>query len=106
MDKQPDPIAPETVNAEQEDAEAQAQSFTEDAFAAPTAKDGLSDTEKAKGGLDDEPDVPDLVDHMKQMNSSGRIDMDAYRGEDSHDDLENRYGTDGAPDAEFAGDDS
>jgi len=106
MQKLPDPIAPETVNAEQEDAEAQAQSFSEDAFAAPTAKDGLGDTEKAKGALDDEPDVPDLVDHMRQMDSSGRIDMDAYHGEDSHDDLESRFGADGAPDPDFAGDDS
>ncbi|WP_374410543.1 hypothetical protein [Novosphingobium colocasiae] len=100
-----DPIAPETVNAEQEDAEAQTQTIAEDGLGrrAPTS---LEDSEKPGGGITDEDDTPDLVDHMKQMDSSGVIDMSAYRGEETMDDLENRYGRAGVADADFANDDS
>lgn len=31
-------------------------------------------------------DVPDLIDKMNEMVSSGRIDMDAFAGEPMHDD--------------------
>ncbi|WP_347302767.1 hypothetical protein V5740_12295 [Croceibacterium sp. TMG7-5b_MA50] len=34
----------------------------------------------------------DLVDHMRDMEQSGRIDMDAFRGEDNHDDNEDKFG--------------
>ena len=34
----------------------------------------------------------DTVDHMRDMESSGRIDMNAYRGEPNHDDNEGKYG--------------
>jgi len=84
------PPAPETVNAEQEDADAQAQTLAEAALRRGD-KGGLDDTEKASSG-DDGDDVPDLVDHMKQMVSSGRIDLDAYRGERNDDDEEGLLG--------------
>lgn len=45
-------------------------------------------------------DVPDLVDRMDEMVSSGRIDMDAFAGEPVHDDEEGMFGDTGddAPD--------
>ena len=100
-----DPIAPETVNAEQEDAEAQAQTVAVEGLGR-RARTSLEDSEKPKGGIADEDDMTDLVDHMKQMDSSGVIDMSAYRGEETMDDLENRYGRAGVADEDFANDDS
>ena len=57
----------------------------------------LSDSEKVRGG-DPGDGTPDLVDHMNQMASSGRIDMSAFRGERSDDDEEGLYGEDGIED--------
>ena len=34
----------------------------------------------------------DLIDKMRDMEQSGRIDMGAYRGEPNHDDEEDKYG--------------
>ena len=92
-DRTPDPLPPETVNREQDDEGSQAQSVADEALERSTGF-GLSDTEKAPGGGEGE-DVQDLVDHMRQMDSSGRIDMGAYRGERNDDDEEGAYG-DGA----------
>ena len=36
----------------------------------------------------------DLIDHMRDMEQSGRIDMSAYRGEPNMDDNEDKYGED------------
>jgi hypothetical protein len=84
-------LAPETDNAEQDgDAEEQAQTVAEDALDRG-ADVGLEDSEKVSSG-DDSDDVQDLVDHMKQMDRSGRIDMDAYRGEPNDDDEDEKYG--------------
>jgi hypothetical protein len=44
----------------------------------------LHDTEKVRGGLEDY-DAQDLVDHMNQMVTSGRIDLSAFEGEPNHD---------------------
>ena len=41
---------------------------------------------KVRGTAIDPDDAQDVVDHMNQMERSGRIDMDAYRGERSDDD--------------------
>ncbi|MFC0684463.1 hypothetical protein [Novosphingobium clariflavum] len=101
-----DDSAPETFNPEQDDEEAQAQSVAEQAQDRATDPFGLEDSEKVKGGIDDEDDVEDLVDHMNQMDSSGVIDMSAYRGEETMDDLEDRYGKQNAADEDFADDDS
>jgi hypothetical protein len=43
---------------------------------------------------------------MNQMDTSGNIDMSAYDGEDTMDDLENRYGQRNAADPDFSADDS
>jgi hypothetical protein len=88
-------LAPEAHNSEQDDEGAQAQTLAEEAL--HRRGEGLSDTEKVSRG---EPDdgTPDLVDHMNQMASSGRIDMSAFRGERSDDDEEGIYGEDGIED--------
>ena len=106
MIDRPDESAPETFNPEQDDEEAQAQSVAEEARGLATDAFGLEDSVKVKGGIDDEDDVEDLVDHMNQMDSSGIIDMSAYRGEETMDDLEDRYGRENAADEDFADDDS
>jgi hypothetical protein len=45
---------------------------------------GVDDSIKVTTG-DEEDDSQDLVDHMRDMLHSGRIDLDAYRGERSDD---------------------
>lgn len=81
--------APESFHGEQDDEAAQAQTVADDAIR------GLADAqvsaESEHGGATNpaqiEPDdTQDVVDHMHQMERSGRIDMDAYRGERSDDD--------------------
>lgn len=91
--------APETVNNEQEDSDAQAQTVTDEAIARATSVLGEQDFgDKVRGQDSDEADMPDLVDHMKQMVSSGQIDMSAYRGERNDDDEEGLYGQSGEDD--------
>lgn len=77
-------------NREQDDESAQAQTVADDAirgFANAQVKNGESEhggtTNPAQITPDDEQDV---VDHMQQMERSGRIDMDAFRGERNDDD--------------------
>ncbi|EIZ77684.1 hypothetical protein WSK_3694 [Novosphingobium sp. Rr 2-17] len=106
MIERPDDLAPETVNDEQEDEDTQAQTVAEEAQDRASSGVGLSDTEKVKGGIEDEDNVTDIVDHMNQMDTSGTIDMSAYDGEETMDDLENRYGNRNAADPEFSNDDS
>jgi hypothetical protein len=90
--------APETRNREQDDEEAQAQSVAE----AARRERPLEDSEKARSG-DETDDVQDLVDHMRQMERSGVIDMDAYRGERSDDDEDEELGPGGVEDDEPRG---
>jgi hypothetical protein len=98
-------LAPETDNSEQDgDADAQAQTVAADAFARSAGR-GLGDSEKVVTG-DDSDDVPDLIDRMKQMDSSGRIDMDAYRGEPNDDDDDEKFGEDAETDPKLRGDGS
>lgn len=105
MTERPDDLAPETVNDEQEEEDTQAQTVADEALDRSTAVQGLDDTEKVSDPLNPS-DTPDLVDHMKQMDTSGTIDMSAYDGEETMDDLENRYGASHAADEEFSEDDS
>jgi hypothetical protein len=90
-------LAPENANDEQQDEDTQAQSVTDDALNRATSVFGLEDSDKADGGIDDDP-TPDLVDRMKQMDSSGAIDMTAYEGEPNHDDNVDKYGKRNRPD--------
>ncbi len=77
--------APENYNSEQDDEPAQAQTVSDDAIR--HIPNGESDhggtTNPAQIYADD---TQDVVDHMHQMERSGQIDMDAYRGERSDDD--------------------
>lgn len=79
-------------NREQQDEDAQAQTVADEAIGRAADGFGLDDSEKAEGGITDEGDAQDLVDHMNQMERSGNIDMSAYRGEPNMDDNENAYG--------------
>lgn len=94
-------LAPENHNDEQDDERSQAQTVAEQAenkdHGDPTA------STKVKGGID-ESSAQDLVDHMRDMESSGRIDMGAYRGEPNLDDNEGKYGEDNKVDPKLPSD--
>lgn len=96
--RKPEADAPEAHNREQDDEAAQAQSVAEAARHARLQED----SEKAPGG-DETEDAQDLVDHMRQMERSGVIDMDAYRGERSDDDEDGELGPGGVEDDEPRG---
>jgi hypothetical protein len=77
--------APENYNSEQDDEPAQAQTVSDDAIR------NIPNGESEHGGTTNPAqiypdDAQDVVDHMHQMERSGQIDMDAYRGERSDDD--------------------
>jgi len=98
-------LAPETRNSEQDDGSSQAQTVAEEA----REPDSRSPTESdaAPGGVEWAHEQ-DLVEHMRDMESSGRIDMGAYEGEPNHDDHAGKYGRRGEEDEEpeLADDDS
>ena len=80
---------PDSDNSEQNEQGTQAQDVASDALANPYRGDDPLESEH--GGRDDPArvmpiDAPDLVDRMKDMDRSGRIDMGAYEGEDNMDD--------------------
>ena len=79
-------------NAEQRDPD-QAQDVAADAIG--RLDDPFEDSERASpsnpASLIPE-DMPDLVDTMKQMVTSGRIDNSAFAGEPMHDDEEDSLG--------------
>jgi hypothetical protein len=89
-DRDPD-LAPDVNGEEQEEEGTQAQTIADEARDRATSGFDLDESEKVPSG-DDSDDVQDLVDHMHQMETSGRIDMDAYRGERNDDEEEGRYG--------------
>lgn len=92
-------LAPELHNDEQDPVGTQAQDVAEEALL--RKRSGGSPTESTKpphsSGLDDD-STQDLVDHMRDMESSGRIDMSAFRGEPNHDDEDETYGPGHDPD--------
>jgi len=85
--------APELHNSEQDDEQWQAQTVAEDALRGeahhPSPLDSIKPDDEGEI-MDDS--TQDLVDHMRDMEQSGRIDMSAYRGEPNHDDNEDLYG--------------
>lgn len=83
-------LAPETHNDEQDDHLSQAQSVADEA----RASDSRSplDSSKVKGANYESDSTQDLIDHMRDMEQSGRIDMGAYQGEPNLDDNEDKYG--------------
>ncbi|HWT41100.1 MAG TPA: hypothetical protein VN152_00505 [Sphingopyxis sp.] len=96
--RKPEADAPEARNREQDDEEAQAQTVAE----AARRDRRQGDSDKVSSG-DDSDDVQDLVDHIRQMERSGVIDMDAYRGERSDDDEDDELGPGGVEDDEPRG---
>ena len=90
-------LAPETHNDEQDDHRNQAQEVSEEAQNRETG----SPTESTKGENKSDlmgDSTQDTIDHMRDMESSGRIDMSAYRGEPNHDDNVDKYGKSAKPD--------
>ena len=83
-------IAPELINPEQDDEQYQAQTLADEALSGASGAFGLDDTEKVSTG-DDSDDVQDIVDHMRQMVTSGLIDNSAFAGEPNHDDEDDMY---------------
>jgi hypothetical protein len=83
-------FAPETHNDEQDDHLSQAQEIAEEARNHRSERSPL-DSVKVNSGSDDD-SSQDLIDHMRDMETSGRIDMDAYAGEENLDDNEDKYG--------------
>lgn len=88
--EQTNDIAPDLHNSEQDDEQFQAQTLAGERLEEGADDLGLTDTEKVKTG-DETDDVQDLVDHMNQMVTSGRIDNSAYLGEPNHDEEDDRY---------------
>ncbi|MXP29875.1 hypothetical protein GRI58_13755 [Porphyrobacter algicida] len=100
-------LAPETHNDEQDDHLSQAQSVAQDAES--LTPDTSSPTESGKGPNSSDlmnDSTQDTVDHMRDMESSGRIDMGAYRGEPNLDDNEDKYGEANKVDPELTSDGS
>lgn len=91
-DKKAEAESPDTDNREQYDEDAQAQTVADEILASrqDMRRKTAESRKHASGSQSD--DVQDLVDHMKQMETSGRIDMDAYRGEQNDDDEEGGLG--------------
>ncbi|MWV28790.1 hypothetical protein [Aurantiacibacter rhizosphaerae] len=86
-------LAPETHNDEQDDHRMQAQEVAEEAQ--QTTGSTRSPTESTKSPTKSDlmgDSTQDTVDKMRDMESSGRIDMHAYDGEPNHDDNTGKYG--------------
>jgi hypothetical protein len=87
-----DDLAPETDNDEQSD-DGQAQDVADNAI--ELGSDLSEDSEHGGAANPAEvmpDDMPDLVDTMNQMVTSGIIDNGAFQGEPMHDDEEDRLG--------------
>ncbi|RDC60972.1 hypothetical protein HME9302_02189 [Alteripontixanthobacter maritimus] len=92
-------LAPETHNDEQDDHREQAQEVAQQARKNAGKSASPTESTKPKGGINPEDDsTKDVIDHMRDMESSGRIDMDAYRGEPNHDDNVDKFGKAAKPD--------
>ena len=92
-------FAPELHNDEQDDHRSQAQEVTREAQDLTPETASPTESVKGRGQTDLMNDsTQDIVDHMKDMESSGRIDMDAYRGEPNYDDNVDKYGKSHKPD--------
>lgn len=87
--KSPDFNDPDAENAEQDERGTQAQDIAAEALARgdrPRGSEGSVHGGHSNPAQIIPDDVQDLVDHMEDMDRSGRIDMDAFAGEDNMDD--------------------
>lgn len=93
-------LPPEAHNSSQDDADDQAQTLADEALSGQVLGEEDSERTPAAGTdvADEAGSTPDLIDHMKQMVSSGRIDMGAFRGERMDDDVEDGLGPQGLED--------
>ena len=87
--------APELHNAEQDDELEQAQTVAEEALGADAEGSPLDSVKVNQPGEVMDDSSQDLIDKMRDMEQSGRIDMGAFTGEPNHDDNEDKFG-DGA----------
>ena len=86
-------MAPEVHNDEQDDHRMQAQEVTEEARQTTVTTRMPTESEKSPTGSDLMNDsTQDMVDRMRDMESSGSIDMRAYAGEPNHDDNVDKLG--------------
>jgi hypothetical protein len=84
--------APELDNEEQNDERSQTHTVAEEALRGEAREPSPLDSTKVHGGIDDSDAEPDLIDRMRDMEQSGRIDMGAFEGEPNDDDDEDKYG--------------
>ena len=84
--------APELHNAEQDDELEQAQTVAEEALGADAEASPLDSVKSDQPGEVMDDSSQDLIDKMRDMEQSGRIDMGAFRGEPNMDDEEETYG--------------
>jgi hypothetical protein len=84
--------APELHNAEQDDELEQAQTVAEEARNADAEASPLDSVKVNRPGEIMDDSSQDLIDKMRDMEQSGRIDMGAFTGEPNHDDNEDKYG--------------
>lgn len=86
-------LAPEMHNDEQDDHRDQAQQVSQEARQLTPGMESPTESKKGRGETDLLNDsTQDVIDRMKDMEQSGRIDMDAYRGEPNLDDNQDKYG--------------
>jgi len=83
--------APELYNDEQEDEEAQAHQVAREARSSDDQSSPLDSIKPDDEGEVMDDSSQDLIDKMRDMEQSGRIDMGAYRGEPNLDDNEDKY---------------
>ena len=84
--------APELHNAEQDDELEQAQTLADEALRGEARRASPLDSIKPDDDDLSDDSTQDLIDHMRDMEASGRIDMSAFAGEPNHDDNEDKYG--------------
>jgi hypothetical protein len=84
--------APELHNAEQDDEPDQAQTVADEALAGGAREASPLDSVKPDDDDLDDDSTQDLIDKMRDMEQSGRIDMGAFAGEPNHDDEDETYG--------------
>ena len=84
--------APELHNSEQDDELEQAQTLADEARNKDAEASPLDSVKPDDEGEIMDDSSQDLIDRMRDMEQSGRIDMGAYRGEPNMDDNEDKYG--------------
>ena len=84
--------APELHNAEQDDELEQAQTVAKESLGADAEASPLDSVKVNQPGEVMDDSSQDLIDKMRDMEQSGRIDMGAFTGEPNMDDNEDKYG--------------